>query len=451
MHGGHPSKHYPASVLLSFQEETSLGTFLFMLASVTNGLHLQMNMAGIPPGTGPYPVGCTDVMTPHGVQGSFMRVYYPARDAVVKQPKVNPQPLWIPRREYTGGLVNFLNLNPCFTSFFTFMFASYHVPVEWNAPFRSGEKFPLIIFSHGLGAFRTLYSTVCVEMASRGFIVGAVEHRDLSSSATYFIRPKEGEGGTAAEAAACDGEEKAALHNGECMQEVWLPYRKLLPGEKEFPLRNQQVHQRADECVRGLRLLEDINEGRPIQNVLPSGFDFQQLKGSMDLEKLSVMGHSFGGATAIVSLTKEPRFRCAVVMDSWMLPIERDLYPNVTQPIFFINTEKFQWVANIQSQRQLDSSTVDRRMITILGTVHQSQADFTFVTGSFLGKLAKTRGTLDPLTAIHINNRASLAFLQKHLELDKDFSQWDSLLDGKGEHVIRGTNVVMPSVPPSQL
>jgi platelet-activating factor acetylhydrolase len=48
----------------------------------------------------------------------------------------------------------------------------------WNAEVRrEGRKLPVIVFSHGLGASRFFYSTICMELASNGFVVAAVEHR----------------------------------------------------------------------------------------------------------------------------------------------------------------------------------------------------------------------------------------------------------------------------------
>ena len=54
----------------------------------------------------------------------------------------------------------------------------YRVPALWNAPLAEmTEKLSVIIFSHGLGGCRTAYSKICLDIASRGIMVAAVEHR----------------------------------------------------------------------------------------------------------------------------------------------------------------------------------------------------------------------------------------------------------------------------------
>ena len=37
--------------------------------------------------------------------------------------------------------------------------------------------FPVIVYSHGMGSMRTTYTAICCDLASNGFVVGAMEHR----------------------------------------------------------------------------------------------------------------------------------------------------------------------------------------------------------------------------------------------------------------------------------
>uniref|UniRef100_A0A673VUL0 Platelet-activating factor acetylhydrolase n=1 Tax=Salmo trutta TaxID=8032 RepID=A0A673VUL0_SALTR len=365
------------------------------------------NNLGIPPAKGPNAVGCSDFMMDHTVEGTFFRLYYPcvASDNAEK-------PDWIPCKGYFYGLADFMKINR----------GSFKIPAALNGSYKQNGKYPVVIFSHGLGAFRTLYSAICTELASQGFIVASVEHRDESASATYFYHQKPQE------------PEK---------DEEWMYYRSLKPGESEFPLRNKQVKQRADECIKALDTLIQINSGKKMENVLQTEFDWTTLENSMDLCRIAVMGHSFGGATVIEALCKDVNFKCGIALDAWMFPLDDEIYARVKQPIFFINSEKFQWAGNISRMRKLDSSStsMQRKMITIKGTVHQSFPDFTFLTGNWIGKILKLKGELDPQVGIDLCNRASLAFLQRHLGLDKDFNQWDHLIEGKDHNLIPGTNV----------
>ncbi|XP_014061307.1 platelet-activating factor acetylhydrolase [Salmo salar] len=392
------------------------------------------NNLGIPPAKGPNAVGCSDFMMDHTVEGTFFRLYYPC---VASDNAENPD--WIPCKGYFYGLADFMKINRGLSEkIFNYLFGSFKIPAALNGSYKQNGKYPVVIFSHGLGAFRTLYSAICTELASQGFIVASVEHRDESASATYFYhqKPQEPEKDEASSP-------KPNPEPPENLVEEWMYYRSLKPGESEFPLRNKQVKQRADECIKALDTLIQINSGKKMENVLQTEFDWTTLENSMDLCRIAVMGHSFGGATVIEALCKDVNFKCGIALDAWMFPLDEEIYVRVKQPIFFINSEKFQWAGNISRMRKLDSSStsMQRKMITIKGTVHQSFPDFTFLTGNWIGKILKLKGELDPQVGIDLCNRASLAFLQRHLGLDKDFNQWDHLIEGKDHNLIPGTNV----------
>ncbi|XP_028296170.1 platelet-activating factor acetylhydrolase isoform X1 [Gouania willdenowi] len=391
---------------------------------------------GIPPPKGPDTVGCTDFMMDHTAHGSFFRLYYPCH-----QTEKAEKPEWIPNREYFNGLADFMKINRSLSErIFNYLFGSFKIPAYLDAPFKSTGKCPLVIFSHGLGAFRTLYSAICAELASQGFIVASVEHRDESASATFYFHQK-------SDSSAAAAPESVLMSSGSARDNLevqWMYYRSLQRGEAEFPLRNKQVKQRADECILALDKLIEINSGIAVNNVLQTQFDWTSLENSIDLCRIAVMGHSFGGATVIEALAKEVKFKCGVALDSWMFPLVDEMFPQVKQPIFFINSEKFQWAANISRMKKLDSTEIQRKMITIRGTVHQSFPDFTFLTGHCIGKLMKLKGEINPELAIDLCNKATLAFLQRHLGLEKNFNQWDHLIDGEDENLIPGTNINVP-------
>ncbi|XP_051008889.1 platelet-activating factor acetylhydrolase [Acomys russatus] len=368
----------------------------------------------IPKGNGSYPVGCTDLMLGYTNKSIFLRLYYPAQS----QGQDRFDTVWIPNKEYFFGLSKFLGTPSIVGNILDFLYGSMKTPASWNAPLRTGEKYPLIVFSHGLGAFRSLYSAIGVGLASYGFIVAAVEHRDESASATYYF----------------EDQAAAKLENRS-----WL-YIKKLKLEDAKIIRKEQVQQRAKECSQALSAILDIDHGNPKENILGSDFDVKQLKGTIDRNKIAVVGHSFGGATVIQSLSEDQRFKCGVALDPWMFPVsEEDLPSRIPQPLFFVNSAQFESKDDVIKMKKFYQPDKERKMITIRGSVHQNFADFTFVTSKLIGIKLTLKGEIDSRVAIDLTNKASLAFLQKHLGLHKDFDQWDSLVEGNNENLIPGS------------
>ncbi|XP_075251931.1 platelet-activating factor acetylhydrolase-like [Convolutriloba macropyga] len=460
------------------------------------------------------------------------------------------------------------------------MCCKYLVPATPGAPLISGdivEKLPVLVFSHGLGGTKQCYSTVCCELASQGFVVAAVEHRDGSASFTYsidclmsderrstrrFCESDVDNGFTYVfnvtnsrfnisgdgerdlnslsspieshcNECVLDGDNHVSLHfreigtcvdygktligcfhgsselqigaNGQvtltsqlgeqklrerngksdsipspsqywskCWQdfhfykkEVLVPFKIAKKGEDEFILRNKQIHQRGDQCVAMLNLLLSIHIGEKVYDAASSSdlhntINFHQFQGRLDMTRVAVVGHSFGGGTSVCALAKDPRFKdsgaeedtsnlikslpppcpmmkCAVALDAWMHPLERELITKVQQPVLFVNSDKFQWPMNLVKMKKMESRFIDRIMVFLRGTVHQSQGDFPFLLPPLFSRILEVRGKTDPKIAMQLSNRASLAFLRRHLDIP-DPTDWWGLLEGKDDRVIIGTN-----------
>ncbi|XP_020900157.1 platelet-activating factor acetylhydrolase 2, cytoplasmic-like [Exaiptasia diaphana] len=139
----------------------------------------------LPDCTGPFSVGCADIMFAQSESlkfGSFIRLFYPTSPKSSDSASNPKQALWCPRKEYSNGLASFINMSSwLFGKLIHWTVGNVVIPAIPNAPLISGQDdsqgMPCIVFSHGLGGNRFMYSTYCCELASHGCLVAMVEHR----------------------------------------------------------------------------------------------------------------------------------------------------------------------------------------------------------------------------------------------------------------------------------
>ena len=51
-----------------------------------------------------------------------------------------------------------------------------------------------------------------------------------------------------------------------------------------------------------------------------------------------VTGHSFGGATTVLSLSLDPRFVLGIALDAWLFPVKNENLSGNKKPIMFVST-----------------------------------------------------------------------------------------------------------------
>ena len=86
---------------------------------------------------------------------------------------------------YTGPLIPALHCAPFFTGKETVVNGeginaeNGGVSAETNAAMPTSDHpvFPVMVYSHGLGAMSLTYSGICADVASHGYVVASVEHR----------------------------------------------------------------------------------------------------------------------------------------------------------------------------------------------------------------------------------------------------------------------------------
>lgn len=448
----------------------------------------------LPTYTGPYPVGTMEIEVPvqnprhfshikrdhkHILQLEtvLMTVYYPSshheRNLAQTGKKLSRE-LWLgrPRVEMARGYGKFAGVGslaiPLFLpAMFTKLPAYRNAPVakywapgtdtkncgievkrtEGSKPDGAPDEpcFPLIMFSHGLGGTRTMYSSVCGEFASYGFVVCAVEHRDGSGPRTYVNHAKSGAGTMS------DGEKKGHVDHKPDEKERGYdvidylfpkdnPYDTSPQGDKgvDRELRDAQIELRMVELQEAYHVMREIHAGKgqkiADRNLRTEGYkassshglkgvDWDRWKDRFHLEHVTACGHSFGAATITEMLRHDDRFphiSQGIIYDIWgagMTPAEDDApHHRIHAPILAVNSEAFTyWPSNFEmvesliKEAQSEPNSSPSWLMTLRGTVHVSQSDFSLlyprVCSLFLKMVANPRRALD------LNINASLEFL----------------------------------------
>mgnify|MGYP000397335404 CR=1 FL=1 len=99
-------------------------------------------------------------------------------------------------------------------------------------------------------------------------------------------------------------------------------------------MRHQKFIHYGDTCVQRvlevrkvIDVLESLDQGLLTQSANTirgkEGLVVDMLKGRLNLQYLAMAGHSFGGATAVVTSGIDKRIKCCVAMDVWWEPIEK--------------------------------------------------------------------------------------------------------------------------------
>jgi platelet-activating factor acetylhydrolase len=433
----------------------------------------------LPSYSGPYSVGTMEIELPVreprtfsqierenvyalGMDTVLFAVYYPCDTSSFAKTGHQPsRATWLPRPRVPTcrGYAKFLNIpHMPVTAYIAATTMFTKIPAFRNAKLagcRPGEQccpkgchdqqtsgadvcdrpeFPVIIFSHGLGGSRTCYSSVCGELASNGFIVVAVEHRDGSGARSYVNIPPSGN--------LADGR---ILDNTKSKKSYVVDYiwpkdnaQDTSPHNQrgvDHQLRDAQIEMRMAEMAEAYYALELINSGqgelilknnlRKKGNVGSSSkglenIDWADWTGRLHMNNVTVMGHSFGGATSVQIAREEEKFPWvgqSIILDAWgpAIPQVEGDRSHVRKPLLAVGSEAFMhWPENFDAVlnvcKDTQESGVPCWMTTVKGSTHLSQTDFAVLYPRWMSWFAKN--VINPRRAILLTVNSSLEFLR---------------------------------------
>ncbi|TIA91478.1 hypothetical protein E3P81_01958 [Wallemia ichthyophaga] len=306
---------------------------------------------------------------------------------------------WFPRpfASTAYGYAKLAEISRTFAVSFAHALArSTKIPAYDSAPLASCPtgKWPLIIFSHGLGGQRRMYSHLCGSLASHGYIVCAVEHRDGSAPTSWVYPPLNNRS-----------------EQGSPRSVTWYDWKQVKfedPSKEEshVPLRDEQLDFRLRELEMTWKHLKRIAAGQGAASELMnhrkkvSGaagqVNWDSFARCMDADRdVTFMGHSFGGATICRVATKSDGFLRCITLDPWswweIFPEDAISYPvfspphfDIKVPLLTINSEQFTvWHDNFRSVYDLHRRQKDKGLpswlFTICGTLHASFSDINLI------------------------------------------------------------------------
>ncbi|MFI6318261.1 alpha/beta hydrolase family protein [Nonomuraea sp. NPDC050556] len=319
------------------------------LVAAGGGAAWALPLPEFPEPTGPHAVGTTVMQWSGKDRIVVAQIWYPAR----KSPAPGAQYV---QREVTGAVADYLGV----PGFLLDELPRARTHAVTGAPVDAG-RFAVVLFSPGLGGVRSQNTAWAEELASRGYVVAALDH--LHDSAAVVLA----DGSIVRTRVRSTGDDAAD--------------RRLAAGWSTA---------RAADLSFALTEL-----GR------------SRLAGSLDLERVAVTGHSIGGSAALQAARLDSRFDAVVDLDGY----PHDPAPGpFHQPVLALTHELApgENPGYLPRLRQvLALSTGKTRLVTVPGTAHLTFTDAPL----YLPPLPGLVGSLGRTEGVRITVEQTAAFL----------------------------------------
>ena len=252
---------------------------------------------------------------------------------------------------------------------------------------------PVVVFSHGITGSRHLHQALFEHLSSQGYIVAAIDH---SYDCNLTVFP--------------DGR----IAN----------YRSDITGDPDsISIRKQQLETRSRDVIFVLDKLTQIQSGK-IKSML---------NGKINLRKIAVGGHSYGGATAILSASRDDRINTCFILDGWINPVPNSIIKTgLRKP--FLSVGRPDWKDSDYPDNYtylselVTNSAKPNYNIAIDKTLHLDYTDIPLY--SPIIKYVMDVGTLSPSVSHVLINNLVHNFLESHLQ-GKSIENYHNHLNNK--------------------
>ncbi|MDX1933077.1 MAG: dienelactone hydrolase family protein [Capsulimonadales bacterium] len=204
-----------------------------------------------------------------------------------------------------------------------------------NAAPTTGRAFPVLVMSHGNGMHPLLYNSTAEYLAARGYLVVGVAHT-YNAAWTLF------------------SDNSLAVSDAGTDPSLVEPQLTPTSGAADFDANWRNAAKVDQEVTADLPFVLDKLAAL---NAAPGAF-----QGRIDLDRVGVFGHSFGGSHAFRMLREDSRVRAAAVLDGSLINL--DFAEGANRPLLIFAGE-----------RSTEAENAAFRQTLIDGGMTASQAD----------------------------------------------------------------------------
>jgi predicted dienelactone hydrolase len=383
-----------------FLRRAGLGLLaMLVLAAVVFLIAWSRGLIQFPALTGPYPVGKVErhlidesrpevfSAAPDDKRELMITIYYPASPPA----GVSPAP-------YTEGPIRAVFVTPGFLQDSVRAHAFVDVPLADD-----GARYPVIVFSPGMGFLPILYAPTLEDLASHGYVVVSLSH-PYSTAATVFP----------------DG--RVVTSTAEAGSRALSAATAKATSDAEF---DPVVERIGEVWVADVRFVLDQMEQF---NASDSPFT-----GRLDLTRVGVIGHSLGGGVAAAAMYEDNRFDAAINMDGTLFG--EVATTGVAQPLMLMLSERVPLTAEriklsgssseayayFQQREAATQATVYEHAapgyrLTLDGSTHHTFIGFEPIAARALLIPAEVVGTIDGARAVGIINDYVVSFFDQHVK-----------------------------------
>jgi dienelactone hydrolase len=276
------------------------------------------------------------------------------------------------------------------------------VPADVNSPMK------VVFMLHGLSGLRSTYSAACMRLAAEGYLVVSPEFGDGTPGVT-------------------------TVPSGH---RYYQEFRGTSNSSEEHQFRHSQLEHRQQEINVVIEFLERLHQGKSIDEMCEDIRWYRNkkskhsscvagLRGKIEVNNFVLIGHSFGGATALysatsmsdsaVSMRNKYIISSLILYDPWMFPLSDKLRHGqggevLHLPVLCMHAQLFQWAKNLEFESFVVRKSPTSIQVKLKDTGHVNYTENSLFAPHVSAKLRST-GRQDPLPILSAINEATVEFI----------------------------------------